>query len=83
MVDALRYRNLGEDCAKTVRRAERAGAGVGIDLQVAADNVFQNGTLATGLTAYNSNLGQIDRVVDANSGKDILKLVDETVGTNS
>ena len=55
----------------------------GADLQVTADNIFQYRRLAARLTTYDGNLGEIDGVVDADSSKDILKLVDETIRASS
>lgn len=52
-----------------------------MDLQVATDNIFQDGTLTAGLTPYDSNLRKIDGVVDSDSRKDVLKLVDEAGGS--
>ena len=44
-------------------------------LQVASDDVLQDGTLSTRLTADDNYLRKIDRILYANGSEDILELV--------
>ena len=59
--------------------SHKADHGVRKYVQVPANNVFQHGTLATGLTAHDDDLGQVNGVIDTDGRENILELVDESV----
>ena len=51
------------------------GTGFELHLQVATNNILQDGTLSTRLTAHDHDLRKVDRILDTYGCKDILKFV--------
>ena len=49
-------------------------------VQVSSYDVLQHGRFAARLAAHDGDLGQVDGIIDTDSRKDILKLVDKATG---